>query len=85
MSTDARATIGLTGLATMGRNLARNIARHDHTIAVHNRTTQKMTDLVEEFGDEDLAYRRQVPMFIPRSGGWRQLVQRSSGRQGVGD
>ena len=52
MSTDARATIGLTGLATMGRNLARNIARHDHTIAVHNRTTQKMTDLVEEFGDE---------------------------------
>ncbi len=52
MSTDARATIGLTGLATMGRNLARNIARHDHTIAVHNRTTQRMTDLVEEFGDE---------------------------------
>ena len=52
MSTDARATIGLTGLATMGRNLARNIARHDHTIAVHNRTTQKMTDLIEQFGDE---------------------------------
>ena len=52
MSNDARATIGLTGLATMGRNLARNIARHGHTIAVHNRTTQKMTDLVEEFGDE---------------------------------
>ena len=52
MSTDARATIGLTGLATMGRNLARNIARHDHTIAVHNRTTRRMTDLVEEFGDE---------------------------------
>ncbi len=52
MSTDARATIGLTGLATMGRNLARNIARHDHSIAVHNRTTQRMTDLIEEFGDE---------------------------------
>jgi len=49
---DARATIGLTGLATMGRNLARNIARHGHTIAVHNRTTQKTTDLVEQFGDE---------------------------------
>ena len=49
---DARATIGLTGLATMGRNLARNIARHGHTIAVHNRTTEKTTALVEEFGDE---------------------------------
>ncbi len=46
------ATIGLTGLAVMGRNLARNIARHGHTIAVHNRTTEKMTSLVEEFGDE---------------------------------
>ncbi len=51
-TSDARATIGLTGLAVMGRNLARNIARQGHTIAVHNRTTEKMTSLVEEFGDE---------------------------------
>ncbi len=49
---DARATIGLTGLGTMGRNLSRNIARHGHTIAVHNRTTARMTDLIEEYGDE---------------------------------
>ncbi|KQW48671.1 6-phosphogluconate dehydrogenase [Nocardioides sp. Root1257] len=49
---DARATIGLTGLATMGRNLARNIARHGHTIAVHNRTTARTTALVDEFGGE---------------------------------
>ena len=48
----ATATIGLTGLAVMGRNLARNIARHGHTIAVHNRTTSRMTSLVEQFGDE---------------------------------
>ena len=47
-----RADIGLTGLAVMGRNLARNIARNGHTIAVHNRTTEKMTALVEQFGDE---------------------------------
>ncbi len=49
---EGTATIGLTGLAVMGRNLARNIARHGHTIAVHNRTTARMTSLVEEFGDE---------------------------------
>jgi 6-phosphogluconate dehydrogenase len=49
---DARATIGITGLAAMGRNLARNIARHGHTIAVHNRTTARMTALLEEYGDE---------------------------------
>ena len=48
----ARATIGLTGLATMGRNLARNIARNGHTIAVHNRTTARMTALLDDFGDE---------------------------------
>jgi 6-phosphogluconate dehydrogenase len=49
---ETRATIGVTGLATMGRNLARNIARHGHTVAVHNRTTSRMTSLVEQFGDE---------------------------------
>jgi 6-phosphogluconate dehydrogenase len=51
-ATAPRATIGLTGLAVMGRNLARNIARHDHTIAVHNRSVEKTTSLVEGFGDE---------------------------------
>ncbi|WP_344061434.1 NADP-dependent phosphogluconate dehydrogenase [Terrabacter lapilli] len=49
---DTKATIGVTGLATMGRNLARNIARHGHTVAVHNRTTARMTSLIEQFGDE---------------------------------
>jgi 6-phosphogluconate dehydrogenase len=51
-SDTGRATIGVTGLAVMGRNLARNIARHGHTVAVHNRTTARMTSLVEEHGDE---------------------------------
>ncbi|MCM0619857.1 NADP-dependent phosphogluconate dehydrogenase [Nocardioides bruguierae] len=50
--TDARASIGLTGLAVMGSNLARNIARNGYTIAVHNRTTSKMTDMVEAYADE---------------------------------
>jgi 6-phosphogluconate dehydrogenase len=49
---EAGADIGLTGLAVMGRNLARNIARHGHTVAVHNRTSARMTSLLEEHGDE---------------------------------
>ena len=44
--------IGLTGLAVMGANLARNIARHGYSIAVHNRTPAKTRDFVAEFGDE---------------------------------
>jgi 6-phosphogluconate dehydrogenase len=43
---------GLTGLATMGANLARNIAHHDIPIAVHNRTTSRMQKFLEEHGDE---------------------------------
>ena len=46
------ASIGVTGLAVMGRNLARNLARHGHTVALHNRSEQRTRDLVEQFGDE---------------------------------
>jgi 6-phosphogluconate dehydrogenase len=44
--------VGLTGLAVMGANLARNIARNGYSIAVHNRTPAKMHEFVREFGDE---------------------------------
>src|ERR1700742_4064979 len=43
---------GLTGLATMGANLARNVAHHDIPVAVHNRTTSRMTTFVEQHGSE---------------------------------
>ncbi|MFD7288128.1 NADP-dependent phosphogluconate dehydrogenase [Streptomyces sp. NPDC059863] len=46
------AQIGVTGLAVMGRNLARNFARNGFTVAVHNRTASKTRALVDEFGDE---------------------------------
>ncbi|NEE26154.1 NADP-dependent phosphogluconate dehydrogenase, partial [Streptomyces sp. SID7982] len=46
------AQIGVTGLAVMGRNLARNFARNGFTVALHNRTTSRTDALVEEFGDE---------------------------------
>ncbi|GAA1878935.1 NADP-dependent phosphogluconate dehydrogenase [Lapillicoccus jejuensis] len=51
-SPEARADIGVTGLAVMGRNLARNFARKGHTVALHNRTQSRVDDLVKEFGDE---------------------------------
>ncbi len=43
---------GLTGLATMGANLARNVAHHDIPVAVHNRTTSRMQRFVDEHGHE---------------------------------
>ena len=48
----ALAQIGVTGLAVMGRNLARNFARNGFTVAVHNRSVQKMHSLIEDHGDE---------------------------------
>ncbi len=47
-----QAEIGVTGLAVMGRNLARNFARHGHSVAIHNRTYAKTQALLEEAGDE---------------------------------
>src|SRR5689334_16431340 len=43
---------GLTGLAVMGANLARNVAHHDIPIAVHNRTAAKTDEFIAEHGDE---------------------------------
>ncbi|GAA3103267.1 NADP-dependent phosphogluconate dehydrogenase [Streptosporangium carneum] len=47
-----QAQIGVTGLAVMGANLARNLARHGHTVAVHNRSQSRTKTLVEEHGHE---------------------------------
>ena len=43
---------GLTGLATMGANLARNVAHHGIPVAVHNRTTSRMEKFIEQHGSE---------------------------------
>jgi 6-phosphogluconate dehydrogenase len=53
MSSPDRAThFGLTGLATMGANLARNVAHHDIPVVVHNRTTSRMTRFLEAHDSE---------------------------------
>ncbi len=46
------ADVGVTGLATMGRNLARNMAHHGRVVAVHNRTGEKTRTMLEEVGHE---------------------------------
>jgi 6-phosphogluconate dehydrogenase len=47
-----RAAVGVTGLAVMGHNLARNFARHGFTVALHNRTQARTDALVQNFGEE---------------------------------
>src|SRR4051812_7270810 len=55
------ARIGVTGLAVMGRNLARNLARHGYAVAVHNRTSARTKALVEEFGHEGTFVPAETP------------------------
>lgn len=43
----AQADIGLIGLAVMGENLVLNMANHGHTVAVYNRSTDKVKAFVE--------------------------------------
>ena len=56
-----QARIGVTGLAVMGRNLARNFARHGHPVALHNRTVARTSALVAEFGDEGTFLPAETP------------------------
>ncbi|MGI8505589.1 MAG: NADP-dependent phosphogluconate dehydrogenase, partial [Solirubrobacteraceae bacterium] len=46
------AHFGLTGLATMGANLARNVAHHEIPVAVHNRTASRTKAFLDEHGSE---------------------------------
>ena len=56
---------GLTGLAVMGQNLARNVAHKGFPIAVHNRTTEKTDKFLEEHGGEgQIVGSQSVPEFV---------------------
>jgi 6-phosphogluconate dehydrogenase len=49
---DQKADIGVTGLAVMGSNLARNFARNGFVTAVHNRSAAKTKALLDEHGGD---------------------------------
>ena len=51
-SMTGEARFGVTGLAVMGANLARNVARHDIPVAVHNRTVARTERFMAEYGPE---------------------------------
>ena len=51
-SHDPTAQIGVTGLAVMGSNIARNFARHGYTVALHNRSIAKTDALLAEHGSD---------------------------------
>ncbi|MDA0249641.1 MAG: NADP-dependent phosphogluconate dehydrogenase [Mycobacterium sp.] len=51
-SHEPTAQIGVTGLAVMGSNIARNFARHGYTVALHNRSIAKTDALLAQHGSD---------------------------------
>ena len=63
--TSATAQIGVTGLAVMGSNIARNFAHHGYTVALHNRSVAKTDALLKEHGSEGNFVRSEtIPEFL---------------------
>ncbi|RTE49875.1 NADP-dependent phosphogluconate dehydrogenase [Actinobaculum sp. 352] len=50
------ADIGVTGMAVMGSNLARNLARNGYKVAIHNRSAGRTVKVIAEHGDEGVFY-----------------------------
>src|SRR5207302_8631357 len=44
--------IAVVGLATMGMNLARNLARNGFGVSIYNRTTSRVDDFMRQYGTE---------------------------------
>ncbi|WP_197381563.1 NADP-dependent phosphogluconate dehydrogenase [Mycolicibacterium mengxianglii] len=64
-STQATAQIGVTGLAVMGSNIARNFAHHGYTVALHNRSIGRTDALLAEHGSEGNFVRSEtIPEFL---------------------
>ncbi|MEU1548393.1 NADP-dependent phosphogluconate dehydrogenase [Nocardia sp. NPDC005745] len=65
VTNEARAQIGVTGLAVMGSNIARNFARNGYTVALHNRSIAKTDALLEAHSsDGDFVRTETVEEFV---------------------
>jgi 6-phosphogluconate dehydrogenase len=63
--TTGTAQIGVTGLAVMGSNIARNFASHGYTVALHNRSIARTDTLLAEHGSEGNFVRSEtIPEFL---------------------
>ena len=65
MSNQAKANIGVVGLAVMGSNLARNLAsRAGNTVAVYNRTFARTQTLVTEHPEAGFVAAESIDDFV---------------------
>jgi len=59
-----KANFGVVGMAVMGKNLALNIESRGYTVAVFNRTTSVMEEVVAEHPDKNFVATRTIEEFV---------------------
>ncbi|AQP44903.1 NADP-dependent phosphogluconate dehydrogenase [Tessaracoccus flavus] len=65
MPAEQLANVGVIGMAVMGSNLARNLARNGHRVALYNRTTAKTDGVMADHGHEgDFVPSIDLPEFV---------------------
>jgi 6-phosphogluconate dehydrogenase len=57
----SKQSIGVVGMAVMGRNLALNIESRGHAVSIYNRSRDKTDEVIAEHGDKKL-----VPTYSPQ-------------------
>ena len=57
------ATVGVIGLAVMGENLARNIANKGYSVAVYNRTVQKVENFLDRIDNDNITGTNSLEVF----------------------
>lgn len=60
----SKQTVGVIGMAVMGKNLALNIADHGYSVAVYNRSGEKTDSLLEEAKDKDIIGAYSLEEFV---------------------
>ncbi|MBA1394029.1 NADP-dependent phosphogluconate dehydrogenase, partial [Lactobacillus sp. XV13L] len=60
----SKPTIGVIGMAVMGKNLALNIESRGYTVAIFNRTSSKTQKVVEDHPDKNLVPSYTIADFV---------------------
>ncbi len=67
-------SIGLIGLAVMGKNLARNIAQKKYKVSVYNRTTAVTDEFIEQHGGAYIIGEKTIESFVASLATPRKII-----------
>ena len=66
--------IALIGLGVMGQSLARNIASKGFKVLTYNRTTETAEKFIEEYGNENLGYEKELKDLVAKLERPRRII-----------